>query len=83
MKTDLETLTQIDKFPAPWGKEIDLKTVSYASGLTMLRITIREKNRFTLMDLDAETASKLAAHIAAWIQQVSEDLRLQAHTNLP
>lgn len=63
--------TLIDRFLAPWGKEIDLKTVDYTEGLVMLRITIREKNRFTLVDLDIDTAMRLVTHIEEWIQKMS------------
>ncbi|KAF0137394.1 MAG: hypothetical protein FD153_1691 [Rhodospirillaceae bacterium] len=65
----METLSPLDKFPAPWGKEIDLKRVDYESGLKMLRITIRERSRFTILDLDAQTALKLAGHLTAWAGQ--------------
>ncbi|VBB69818.1 hypothetical protein RIEGSTA812A_PEG_1291 [invertebrate metagenome] len=69
-----ETLTFLDKLLAPWGKEIDLKAVDYESGLQMLRVTIREKSRFTLIDLDTETASKLASHLAAWAEQAKRNM---------
>ncbi len=69
-----EVLTFLDKFPAPWGKEIVLKTVDYESGLKMLRITIREKSRLTLVDLDTETASKLATHLSAWARHAQQDM---------
>lgn len=74
MNTEIETLTPLEKFLAPWGKEISLKTVDYESGLKMLRITIREKNRFTLIDLDTETASKLADHLTAWAKQAQKEI---------
>ena len=64
-----ETLTFIEKFHAPWGKEIVLKKVYYESGLQMLRITIRENNRLTLIDLDTATALKLATHLNTWAAQ--------------
>ena len=71
-----EILTFLEKFQAPWGKEISLKTVDYESGLQMLRITIREKSRFTLIDLDTETASKLANHLTTWATRVQKSLCL-------
>ncbi len=71
-----ENATFLDKFPAPWGKEIFLKTVNYESGLKMLRITIRERNRFTLVDLDTETASKLASHLSTWATHARKNMAL-------
>jgi len=70
MNDGMETLTSLDRFPAPWGKEIDLKAVAYESGLAMLRITIREGKRFTQLDLDAATALKLGQFLQVWAEQV-------------
>lgn len=61
-----ETTHDLDHFPAPWGKEVSLKAVDYDSGLKMLRVTIREKNRFTMLDLDVETANHLADQLREW-----------------
>ncbi|KAF0117837.1 MAG: hypothetical protein FD149_991 [Rhodospirillaceae bacterium] len=69
MNSEMETLTPLNRFPAPWGKEIDLKAVAYESGLAMLRITIREGKRFTQLDLDTATALTLSQHLKDWAEQ--------------
>ena len=50
------TVKSLDKFSAPYGREVSLEDVDYESGMRLLRIRIREGNRFTIMDIDAETA---------------------------
>lgn len=40
---------------APWGKELRLQRLDYASGMRLIRLRIREGHRFTLLDLDADT----------------------------
>ena len=49
---------------APWGKEIVVQGLAFESGLTMVRLRIREGRRFTVLDLDAASAAKLAEAIA-------------------
>lgn len=76
MNTGIETITHLDRFLIPWGKEIDLKIVKYESRLKMLRITIREKNRFTVIDLDTEAASKLADYLTTWAKHARREIDL-------
>ena len=61
-----ETVTPLDSFPAPWGREVKLQTVLHESGLRMLRIRIKEGSRFTVMDIDEETATRWAAAMTGW-----------------
>ena len=63
------TVTGVDKFSAPYGKEVTLENVSYENGTQVLRIHIREGNRFTVMDIDDQTASKWGAAMTAWAEQ--------------
>lgn len=64
------TITRLDKFPAPYGKEVTLENVAYENGMRVLRIHIREGNRFTVMDVDANTASKLGTALTGWAGEV-------------
>jgi len=50
------TITKLDKFTAPYGKEVSLENVLYENGMRVLRVHIREGKRFTVMDIDANTA---------------------------
>lgn len=65
---DKEKLTALDKFTAPiWGQEIELQQVDYlAGGTSMLRLRIREKKRFTIFDIDAQTAARWGKAMQDW-----------------
>jgi len=60
------TVTQLDKFSAPYGREVTLENVAYENGTRVLRIHIREGNRFTVMDIDENTASNWGAAMLRW-----------------
>jgi hypothetical protein len=64
-----ETVSALDKFTAPYGKEVKLENVAYENGMQVLRIHIREGNRFTVLDIDGNTASKWAAVMNDWVGQ--------------
>ena len=65
------TVTGIEKFTAPYGREITLENVAYENGMRVLRIHIREGNRFTVMDIDESTASSWGSAMLAWAGQTS------------
>jgi hypothetical protein len=54
--------TSLDRFTSPLGgEEIELQTLTHdAGGLTLLRVRIREKRRFTVVDIDPLTARRFA-----------------------
>jgi len=61
-----ETVTPLDSFAAPWNRDVVLQAVLHDSGLRMLRIRIREGKRFTVMDIDEETALRWGAAMTGW-----------------
>ena len=63
------TVTRLDQFSAPYGKEVTLENVAYENGVRVLRIHIREGNRFTVMDVDENTASLWSAAMTDWVSQ--------------
>ena len=63
------TVTSLDKFIAPYGREIALQNVEYINGTSVLRIRIREGSRFTVMDINPETAIHWAKGMLAWAGQ--------------
>jgi len=67
-----ETVTKLGQFTAPYGKEVKLENVDYENGMRVLRIHIREGNRFTVMDIDDKTASSWAATMTNWVGQVQK-----------
>ena len=67
-----ETVVPLDKFDAPYGRNIILEGVEYESGLRILRLRIREGNRFTILDLDENTARHWGAAMCSWAGQSTE-----------
>ncbi len=59
----VKTLTRID---APYGRKIVLESVEHESELRMLRIRIQEGRRFTIMDIDEDTAERWSTVMSAW-----------------
>jgi len=59
----------IDKFRVPLGgQEIELQQIDHAEdGMGLLRIRIREGKRFTIFDVDPETARHWAAAMQHWV----------------
>lgn len=66
------TVTRLEKFTAPYGKEVTLENVTYENGMRVLRVHIREGNRFTVMDLDPKTAANWAKAMTAWAGSLSD-----------
>lgn len=66
------TVTKLDTFTAPYGKEVSLENVAYENGMRVLRIHIREGNRFTVMDIDAGTASRWADAMGDWAGELQD-----------
>ena len=65
-----EEITRLDKYTAPYGKEVTLENVAYENGMSVLRIHIREGNRHTVMDIDDKTAAKWGAAMLKWANHV-------------
>ena len=65
-------VTRLNKFSAPYGKEVKLENVVYENGMRVLRIHIREGYRFTVMDIDENTASGWGAAMTDWAVETQE-----------
>ena len=61
-----EMVVPLDEFDAPYGRKIKLEAVEHESGLRMLRLRIREGSRFTVLDLDENTARHWGAAMCSW-----------------
>lgn len=61
-----ETVTRLHNFSAPYGREVTLENVSYDNGMRVLRIRIREGRRFTVMDIDENTAGHWGRAMNVW-----------------
>lgn len=62
-------VTPLDKFTAPYGREITIEHVEYINETSVLRIRIREGSRFTVMDINPETATRWARVMSDWAGQ--------------
>ena len=67
-----EKVTDITTMEAPYGKHIALQNVAYENGAKVLRVRIREGNRFTIFDLDNNTASNLSLALKSWTEGEDE-----------
>ena len=69
----MDQITQLDRFKVPLGgQEIELQQVDYESGgISLLRIRIRERSRFTVFEIDAGTAARWGQALMQWSQQQS------------
>ena len=61
-----EKIAPLDEFEAPYGRKIKLEAVEHDSGMHMLRLRIREGNRFTILDLDDNTARRWGEAMCSW-----------------
>lgn len=68
--SSIETTQDIIDLQAPYGKELKLQTVTFEGGLELFRIRIKEGKRFTMLDLDPDTASNLVEQLAKWQNEV-------------
>jgi hypothetical protein len=60
--------TRIATLAAPYGREIRLDDVAYESGMNLLRVTIREGGRYTMLELDRVTARAFADEMRKWAE---------------
>ena len=60
VKTPLKTIA------APYGRQIRLEDVAYESGMKLLRVTIREGGRYTILEIDAATALEWGEEMRRW-----------------
>ncbi|MGO9458850.1 MAG: DUF6967 family protein [Rhodomicrobium sp.] len=66
VKERLETLS------APFGREVRLDEVRFESGMRLLRVTIREGRRITVLDVDPDTALAWAKVMKLWGERETE-----------
>ncbi len=64
-----ESVTTLATINAPYGRKVVLEAVEHASSMRMLRVNIREGRRFTVMDIDEDTALRWSMAMSAWAGQ--------------
>lgn len=72
----MTTITPFASLTNPLGgQQIELQQLDYAGGgISLLRIRIRERTRFTVFEIDAQTARQWGEALLQWA-------RLQAQTD--
>ena len=71
-----EIINKIEKFTAsPFRQEIELNNVEHEAGFTTLRVRIREKSRFTIFDIDPQTAELWGNSMIQWAKDQNEKER--------
>lgn len=62
--------TPLTKLRVPLGgQEIELQQIDYdGDGMSLLRTRIREKSRFTIFDIDPQTASEWGQALLRWAE---------------
>lgn len=69
----LDQVSSLEKFTCqPFRQEVELQQVDHAAGYTSLRLRIREGKRFTIFDIDAQTAAHWAQVLADWADKQGE-----------
>jgi hypothetical protein len=63
-------ITSLEKFTVPLGgQEVELQQVDFdTGGMSFLRTRIREKSRFTIFDIDPQTAEHWGQALLRWAQ---------------
>lgn len=63
-------ITELGKISVPLGgQQIELQQIDHAEdGMSMLRVRIREGKRFTIFDIDADTAAEWASLMQHWVK---------------
>ncbi len=64
--------SEIAVIEAPYKRQVRLEEVSYESGMRLLRVTIREGARYTILEIDAATAGEWGQHMLRWSQGVPD-----------
>jgi hypothetical protein len=67
-----ESKTRIATLEAPYRREVWLDDVQFGSGMRLLRVTIKEGQRFTQLDLDKETAERWGQAMLDWARLAKE-----------
>ena len=64
-----ERITDVAVLDAPFGRQVTLKGVVHESGLRLLRITIKEGRRITILEVDEATAKQWSKAMGDWANQ--------------
>ncbi len=77
----MTTITPLASLTNPLGgQQIELQQLDYASGgMSLLRTRIREKSRFTVFEIDAQTARLWGEALLQWARAQGEEDTARSH----
>lgn len=65
----MEEASQLQKFScSPFRQEVELQHVEHPAGFATLRLRIREIKRFTIFDIDEQTAMQWGSALIEWAE---------------
>lgn len=67
------TRTAIETIQAPYGREIRLDDIAYETGMKLMRLTIREGSRYTILEIDSKTAQVWGQALLRWAEKSPTD----------
>jgi len=62
----------IGVFALPYGREAIVKDVVFDSGMNLLRLTLKEGRRITIVDLDIPSVRQLAGTMLQWADNAAD-----------
>ena len=70
----MDPITPISAFDVPLGgQKVELQQVDFAAGgMSLLRVRIREGPRFTVFDIDPQTAASWGRAMQDWASRAKE-----------
>ena len=74
MRSTIEEVNTIDldEIKLPYGHTVKLKEIEYQNGMRILRATIRQERRFTVVDFDASRANDLGTALMNWAKTAEQ-----------
>ena len=65
-------VVELDEILLPYGHTAKLKQIEYENGMRILRMTIRQERRFTVLDLDPSRAKDLSIALMSWAKTAEQ-----------
>lgn len=66
-----EKVTERSQHELPFKRTLKLQEIVHDGGLRMLRMTFREGRRFTIIDVDQNSAREMASELTNWADDPS------------
>ena len=65
-----DVVTTLEDVELPFRRKASVRKVDFESGMSMVRLVLREGTRITQVDLDEVTANKLASALSSAAQDI-------------